>query len=84
MKCWVTVKQFTDVPSAQVVSNLLTGLGIPNHIHQPPAPQYRGGECYLWVPPERAGDARAAMEAPAVSDEELTRLALQSSPPDDT
>ena len=83
MKDWVTVKEFTDVPSAQVVSDLLTGLGIPTYIHRPPAPNYRGGECYLWVPPERAADARAALEANSIPEDALTRLALASRPRDD-
>ncbi|MBS0422787.1 MAG: hypothetical protein JSR66_34085 [Proteobacteria bacterium] len=82
MKSWVTVKAFTDVASAQVVSDLLTGPGIPNPIHRPPASQCCGGECYLWVPPERAAEARTALEGSLISVDELTRLALASSPPD--
>jgi hypothetical protein len=80
---WVSVKEYTDVPSAEVASGLLTGLGIPNHIHRPPAPKYRGAECYLWVPPERAAEARAVLERSSISDEALTRLALESAPPED-
>jgi len=77
------VKAFTDGPSAQVVSDLLTGLGIPNPVDCPPAPQYRAGECSLWVPPERAADARAALESDPVAEDELTRLALESDSTDE-
>jgi hypothetical protein len=80
---WVTVKEYTDVPSAQVASGLLSGLGIPNQIYRPRAPNVRTNECYLWVPPERAAEASAALEQSSISDEELTRLALESTPPDD-
>jgi len=83
MKDWVTVKQFTDLASAPVASGLLTQLGVPNPIHRPPAPNYRGGECYLWVPPERAAEARAALESDPVAEDELTRLALESGSPNE-
>jgi hypothetical protein len=80
---WVNVKEYADVPSAQVASGLLSGLGIPNQIYRPRAPNVRTNECYLWVPPERAAEVRAALERSSISDEELTRLALESAPPED-
>jgi hypothetical protein len=80
---WVTVGVYTGVGSAEVASGLLTGLGIPSRIYRPPAPRFRSGECYVWVPPQLAEVARTALAPNPVSEEELTRLALKSTPPED-
>lgn len=72
--------QYTERLSAGVVSKRLTDEGVANRVWVPPRSD---GECYIWVPPEAAERARRILEQPAVSEDELTALALQDSPPDD-
>ena len=71
--CCASSDPTSDVPPAQVASGLLSGLDIPNQIYLPPTPDVQTNECYRWVPPERAAEARAALEQSSISDEELTR-----------
>lgn len=80
---WVSARQYTDFLSASVAASLLSGLGIPNEIYSPRSPDFRSGECYLWVPPELAQDAKKALEQAPLSEKELTELALKYPPPDD-
>jgi hypothetical protein len=79
---WVTVKQYDDFTSVEIGARLLSGLGIPNRIDRPTFRRFAEW-CDLWVPPEFAEDAKKALGGGSVSDEELTRLALQSPSPDD-
>jgi hypothetical protein len=94
---WISVKQYADLISAEVAAGVLSNLGIPNRIVGPPGffasksddvldrlPFGNvGAECYLWVPPESAEDAKNALEQAPLSDEELTALALKYPAPDD-
>jgi hypothetical protein len=82
---WLTVGVYPDYISAQVGSGLLSAAGIPNRIW----PDLRrvgvsaDEECYVWVSPEMADEAKRILAATPVSESELTDLALKSPPPDD-
>jgi hypothetical protein len=77
---WVSVGHYSDPMSASVVSKLLSDEGVPNRIWTPPRSP---GESYIWVPPESADTAKRILAEPAVSEAELTALALRDPPPDD-
>jgi hypothetical protein len=84
---WISVGQYTNLVDAQLVSDRLTSEGVPNRIY---IPQTLGGtnvapalECYVWVPPESAEEARRVLAMSAISEAELTDLALKYPPPDD-
>ena len=84
---WISVGQYTNLVDAQLVSDHLTNEGVPNRIY---IPQIVVGsnvspalECYVWVPPESADDARRILAEAAVSESELTALALKYPPPED-
>jgi hypothetical protein len=77
---WVSVGQYSDPMSALVVSKRLSDEGVPNRIWTPPR---SAGESYIWVPPESADVAKRILAEPAVSEAELTALALKDPPPDD-
>lgn len=77
---WVSVGQSFDPMSAAVVSKRLSDEGVPNRIWSPPR---SAGECYIWVPPESADAATRILAEPAVSESELTALALRDPPPGD-
>ena len=84
-KDWVTVAQYADVPSTQIASRLLSGLGIRNRIYSP-GPILNvplAGESCVWVPPELVDAAKKALAQSGVSDKELTEQALKYPPPDD-
>jgi hypothetical protein len=82
---WLSVGTYPDYISAQVGSGLLSAAGIANRIW----PDLRrvgvtaDEECYVWVSPEMADEAKRILTATPVSEDELTQLALQSPPPDD-
>lgn len=77
---WVTVGEYSGPLSAAIVSRRLTEEGVPNRIWSPPQ---SGGECFLWVARESLDAAKAILSQPAVSEEDLTALALRDPPPDD-
>ena len=72
---WISVAEFADPPSAQVVSQRLTVEGIPNRVvfgfigSTYPSPG--SSPCYIWVPPELADKARQILSEPAISEDEL-------------
>jgi hypothetical protein len=84
---WVSIAEYADPPSAQVVSQRLTVEGIPNRVvfgfigSTYPSPG--SSPCYIWVPPEIADKARQILCDPAISEAELAALALKFPPPDD-
>ena len=84
---WISVAEFADPPSAQVVSQRLTVEGIPNRVvfgfigSTYPSPG--SSPCYIWVPPELADKARQILSEPAISEDELASLALKYPRPDD-
>jgi hypothetical protein len=84
---WVSVAEYADPPSAQVVSQRLTVEGIPNRVVSgfigSTYPSPGSSLCYIWVPPELADKARQILREPAISEGELAALALRFPPPDD-
>ena len=63
---WVSVAEYADVPSAQVVSRRLTMDGIQNRIVSNfSGPAYnQNGACSIWVPPQSAADAKRLLQDP--------------------
>jgi hypothetical protein len=80
---WVMIAQYPNVSSAEVASGLLTSMDVQNEILPVADSLTSGGECYISVPPEVADDAKRILSESAVSESELTDLALQEPPPDD-
>jgi hypothetical protein len=82
---WVSVAEYADVPSAQVVSRRLTMDGIQNRIVSNfSGPAYnQNGACSIWVPPQSAADAKRLLQDPPISEDELAALALKYPRPDD-
>jgi hypothetical protein len=82
---WVTLTSFPDLESAEAAASKLDGI-IPSEILGPlddPVSADHLGQCFLWVPATLVEEANFALAEPAASDEELTKLALESPPPDD-
>jgi hypothetical protein len=77
---WVSVGQYSDYLSAEVVSGRLSRDGVTNRIWRPPRSV---GECYIWVPSESVDEAKRILAEPTISEADLTRLALKEPPPDD-
>jgi len=77
---WVTIGEYSDPLSAGIVAKRLTEEGIPNRLWVPPR---SAGECFVWVARESLDLAKAILSQPAVSEEDLTALALKDPPPDD-
>jgi hypothetical protein len=48
-----------------------------------PVTEDQMGACYLWVPAALVDEANFTLGEPTTSDEDLAKLALESSPPDD-
>jgi hypothetical protein len=80
---WVSVGEYGDRPSAQVASQRLSIEGIENSVVFDSPLSAGQGSCCIWVPPESAEDAKRILATPAVSEAELTALALKYPPPDD-
>jgi hypothetical protein len=80
---WVVVGEYPNVSSAEVASGLLSSMELQNEILPQTDSLTSSGECYLAVPPELADEARRILSESAVSDSELTELALKEPPPDD-
>jgi hypothetical protein len=83
---WISVGEYSDLESAEVISGRLTVEGVENRIvsPEPAAPLYGAmGEWAVIVPPESVDAARRALAEAPVDDAELTALALKDPPPDD-
>jgi hypothetical protein len=82
----VNAAKFPTLADAEAAVIKLVAMGIPTAIlgwdNQPVTTAYVG-ECYVWVPEDLVDDATEVLNPPSVSEEELTKLALQSPPPDD-
>lgn len=84
---WVSVGEYQDPSSAQVVSQRLTIEGIPNRVvfgylgSTYPSPG--SSPCWIWVPPQSVAKAKEILKEPPVSDAELAALAMKYPPPDD-
>jgi len=80
---WIVVAEYPNLSSAEVASGLLSGLGVRSEIVPVADSLTSGGECYLSVPPDMADEAKRILAETAVSEDELTELALREPPPDD-
>ena len=84
---WLSVGEFTNLIDADLTSKRLSDAGIPNRVVVPQ--NLVGGawggtvQCYVWVPPEAVDQAKSALATSAIPDDELTKLALDTPPPDD-
>jgi hypothetical protein len=79
---WISVGEFADSYSAQVVSRRLAVEGVPHRIESSGLPR-RGPVRWIWVPPEWVERAKEILSHDAVPDDELTKLAMSYPPPDD-
>jgi hypothetical protein len=83
---WVSVGAYPDVESAQAIAGRLSLEGVENSLiaREPGGPIFGVlGEWSVLVPPEAVEDAERILAEPAISDAELTELALKDPPPDD-
>jgi GMP synthase PP-ATPase subunit len=79
---WETIVEPANEAAAQIVLGLLASDGIPGRIvSNVPVPGL-GISFRVQVEIARAADARAALAAASVTDDELTELALRSPPAD--
>jgi hypothetical protein len=83
---WVSVGEYSNFESAQAVSGRLSVEGVQNQVvsADPAGPLFGAmGEWSILVPPESAEAAQRILAERAISDAELTALALQDPPPED-
>jgi hypothetical protein len=83
---WVSVGQYDDLESAEVVSGRLSVEGVENRVVSAMGggPLFGAlGEYAVLVPPESVEAARQLLAERPISDAELTDLALKDPPPDD-
>jgi hypothetical protein len=83
---WVSLGEYSEIPSAEIVSRRLMMEGIRNRVVSDrwgPLSYPRSGPCYIWVPPESVDDAKRILAETAMPDSELASLALKYPPPDD-
>ena len=83
---WVSVGEYSNFESAEAVSGRLSVEGVQNQVvsADPAGPLFGAlGEWSILVPPECVAAAQRILAEPAVSDAELTALALEDPPPED-
>jgi hypothetical protein len=83
---WIELASFANLTDAEEAVKKLVCAGIPTQTlgpDQQPLTTAYVGECYVWIPEELSDEATEVLNPPSVSEEELTKLALQSPPPDD-
>jgi hypothetical protein len=83
---WITIGEYSNSASARVAAGLLASNGVANRVWPNPQPTVGAdspGDFYIWVAPEVAEEARRILAEPVVSEDELTRQALNEPPPDD-
>lgn len=82
---WVTVGEYPDVPTLRIATAILTAMKIPYRIW--PETSRGMAQCgqpiILYVAPDLAEDAKRGISGSAITDAELTALALATPPPDD-
>jgi len=75
---WVSVCEFSGFMAATLAAKRLEERGIPCKIKGVGVyPRY------LWVPPDRASEAKAILATDEVPEDELTKEAISYPPPDD-
>jgi len=85
-KPWVSIGEYPNLESANVVAGRLTVEGLLNRVvsADPAGPLFGAvGEYAVVVPPESLQAARRVLAESAIPDEDLTALALKDPPPDD-
>ena len=83
---WTRVAEFGLLEDAQSTLIQLMGSGLPAEIRdlRGAMPTYDEVSVFsVWVPTELADEAKSVLNPASISDEELTREALESPPPDD-
>jgi len=83
---WASVAEYGNLRDAQRALMQLLGLGVPAEIRDLNGlvPTYdEVSAFYLWVPAKLLDQAKALLNPVVISEEELTREALESPPPDD-
>jgi hypothetical protein len=83
---WTSVAQFANLRDAQLALMSLLAMGVPAEVLDQGAevPTYTEHSLfYVWVPQELVDEAKTVLNPSAISEEELTREALESPPPDD-
>jgi hypothetical protein len=80
---WLSVGEFANAVDAELTSQRLTTEAIPNKIVASNIPHLGTGPYWVWVPEEFHHQARRVLTESAVPEEELSRLALATPPPDD-
>ena len=72
---WVSVAAYSDKMSAEAILGLLSGAGLPAYIKSDEHVPGLGSHFCVFVPPDRARQARRILEQGHVSEQELTDLA---------
>ena len=83
---WVSVGEYPNFEAAEVVAGRLSTEGVPNRVvsTEPGGPLFGAlGEYSLLVPPDSVEAARRILSESAITEADLTALALQDPPPDD-
>jgi hypothetical protein len=79
---WVSVAEFSGPLPARIVAVRLTAEGVPHRVVGNVWPR-RDPTTWIWVPPEWRERAQQILAEPAMSEDELTKLALSYPPSDD-
>ena len=77
---WVSVATYSDKVSAEAILGLLSGAGLPAYIESDEHVPGLGTNFSVFVPNDRARQARRILEQGLVSEKELTDLALGVEP----
>lgn len=77
---WVSVAAYSDKVSAEAILGLLSGAGLPAYIESDEHVPGLGTNFSVFVPNDRARQARRILEQGRVSEKELTDLALGVEP----
>jgi hypothetical protein len=83
---WTNIAKFSSFKEAQAAQISLLAAGVPAEVlgaDGKALPDEDLSERYIWIPAELTDEATFVLAKPTISDEELTKLALQSPPPDD-
>jgi hypothetical protein len=83
---WVSVGEYSNFESAEVVSGRLSMEGVQNRVvsPEPAAPLYGAmGEWSILVPSDCVDAAKRILSEDPIDDAELAALALKDPPPDD-
>ena len=78
---WTSVAEYSDKLTAEATLGLLTGKGLPAYIKSDEHVPGLGSNFCVFVPLNRAREARWILERSTVSERELTELATGGEPP---